>query len=134
MDYLAVKLVHQSAVALSLTIFFARGTASLAGAEWVQQRTAKALPQIVDTVLLASALTLAWTARLNPAATPWLLAKLLGLVLYIALGVVALKQQYSRGIRVTAFGGALATASWIVSVAITKSPKGVFALLGAYVP
>ncbi len=131
MDYPTIKLVHQTAVALSLSGFLARGVASLAGAAWVQHRPARTLPQFVDTVLLASALTLAWTARLNPVATPWLLAKLFGLVLYVALGVVALKPQYSRGIRTTAFVGALAAATWIVSVAIAKNPWGVFAPLGA---
>lgn len=129
MDYSTIKLIHQSAVALSLTGFFARGAASLAGATWVRHRVAKALPQIVDTVLLVAAVTLAWQARLNPAAVPWLLAKLLGLVVYIALGVVALKPKYGPVTRAFAFAGALSTAMWIVSVAITKSPWGLFGVM-----
>lgn len=124
MDYSTIRLIHQAAVALSLTGFLARGTASLSGAEWVQHRPAKTLPHIIDTVLLASAITLAWRAGLNPVEVPWLLAKLLGLVGYVFLGMVALKPQYGRGTRATAFAGALATAAWIVSVAMTKSPWG----------
>jgi uncharacterized membrane protein SirB2 len=124
MDYATLKLIHQSAVALSFTGFLARGLGSLAGAAWVDARPAKTLPHVVDTVLLASALALAFTLRLNPAATPWLLAKLVALLIYIGLGAVALRPRLSRAIRTTAFGAALATFGYIVSVAITKQPRG----------
>jgi len=124
MDYALVKLVHQGAVTLSVTGFFVRGAASLAGASWVQGRAAKTLPHIVDSVLLLSALTLAWMLRLNPGNAPWLLAKIIGLVVYVGLGVVALRPGRPRTVRAAAWVGALATAVWIVSVAITKSPLG----------
>ena len=39
---------------------------------------AKTLPHLVDTVLLLSALTLAWMLRLTPGNAPWLLAKIVG--------------------------------------------------------
>ena len=126
MDYFTVKLVHQVAVALSLTGFFVRGAASLAGAGWVQGRAAKTVPHLVDTVLLLSALTLAWMLRLTPGNAPWLLAKIVGLVVYVGLGVVALRPGSSRTLRAAAWVGALATAAWIVSVALTKNPLGVF--------
>lgn len=129
MDYFAVRLAHQCAVALSLTGFFVRGAASLAGARWVSSRPAKTLPHIVDTVLLVSALTLAWMLRLTPGNAPWLLAKVVGLVVYVGLGVVALRPGRSVAVRATAWVAALATAGWIVSVAITKSPLGFFGLL-----
>jgi len=130
MDYFTVKLIHQGAVALSLTGFFVRGAASLAGAGWVRHRAAKTLPHVVDTVLLLSALTLAWMLRLTPGNAPWLAAKLLGLVAYVALGVVALRPGRPRWVRLAAWLAALATAAWIVSVALTKDPLGVFGLLG----
>ena len=127
MDYATVKLVHQSAVALSLTGFFLRGAASLAGARWVGTRAAKTLPHIVDSVLLLSALTLAWMLRLTPGNAPWLLAKIVGLVVYVGLGVLALRPGRSPGVRAAAWVAALTTAGWIVSVALTKSPFGFFA-------
>ena len=127
MDYFAVKLVHQGAVALSLTGFFVRGAASLAGARWVDSHAARTLPHIVDSVLLLSALTLAWMLRLSPANAPWLLAKIAGLVVYVGLGVIALRPGRAKGVRAAAWLGALATAAWIVSVAITKHPLGIFA-------
>jgi uncharacterized membrane protein SirB2 len=126
-DYLDVKLVHQSAVAMSLTGFFVRGAASLAGAQWLRTRLAKTLPHVVDSVLLLSALALAWTAGLTPMNSPWLLAKIAGLVVYVGLGIVALSPRASKAVRAVAWVAALATAGWIVCVAITKNPLGYFA-------
>ena len=127
MDYSAVKLVHQSAVTLSIAGFVVRGAASLAGARWVGSRVAKTLPHLVDSVLLISALTLAWMLQLTPDKAPWLLAKIAGLVLYVALGVIALRPGRSIAVRTAAWFGALAVVAWIASVAITKSPLGFLA-------
>lgn len=129
MDYVVVKAIHQGAVALSLTGFFARGLGSLRGAAWVRSRLAKTVPHVVDTVLLLSALTLAWLLRLTPMAAPWLMAKIIGLLVYIGLGLVALKPGRSRAVRATAWVAALATVGWIISVALTKNPLGFLSLL-----
>jgi len=126
MDYFAVKTIHQGAVALSIAGFAARGVASLAGAAWVRSRAARTLPHIVDTVLLLSAITLAWMLRLNPASNPWLMAKIVGLVVYVALGMAALRQGLAWHLRATAWMLALLTFGYIVSVAITKSPAWFF--------
>ncbi len=127
MDYLLLKTIHQTAVVLSVAGFFARGLASLQGARWVRGRLARTLPHVIDSVLLASALTLAWQLRLTPFAAPWLMAKIAGLLVYIGLGVVALRAGPPVALRAIAWVGALATFGWIVSVAITKNPLGVLA-------
>ncbi len=129
MDYALVKAIHQGAVMLSGAGFFARGLAGLLGAAWVRGRLAGTLPHVVDTVLLGSALLLAWTLRLAPGNAPWLTAKIVGLLLYIGLGVVALRPGRPAKVRAVAWVAALATFGWIVAVAITKSPLGPFALL-----
>jgi uncharacterized membrane protein SirB2 len=128
MDYASLKTIHQAAVALSIAGFFARGAGALAGAAWVRGRAAKRLPHVVDTALLASALALAWMLRLDPLATPWLAAKIVGLLVYIGLGFAALRPALPRRVRALAWVLALATFGWIVSVAITKNPAGVLAL------
>lgn len=130
MDYSLIKLVHQSAVTLSITGFFVRGAASLAGAGWVHSRAARTLPHVVDSVLLLSALMLATLLRLTPDRAPWLLAKLVGLVVYVLLGVVALRPGRPLGVRATAWVAALAVVGWMVSVALTKHPLGFLAALG----
>ena len=129
MDYFAVKLVHQAAVTLSIAGFLVRGAASLSGAQWVNSRAAKTLPHLVDTLLLLSALTLAWMLRLTPGNAPWLLAKIIGLVVYVGLGVVALRPGRPLAVRATAWLAALATVGWIVSVALRKDPRGFFSTL-----
>lgn len=129
MDYASLKLVHISAVALSFAGFFARGLGGLRGSNWVRGRTARSLPHVVDSVLLLSALALAWQLRLDPLATPWLLAKIVGLFAYIGLGVLALRHGRSRGQRAAAWLTALGVFGYIVSVAVTKHPAGPLALL-----
>jgi uncharacterized membrane protein SirB2 len=129
MDYATIKLLHQSAVALSAMGFAARGIGSLRGARWTQSRLAKRLPHVVDTVLLLSAVTLATMLQLNPAHAPWLMAKILGLLLYIGLGMVALRPRFGWKTRTTAWVLALVLLTWMVSVAVLKNPLGFVVLL-----
>ena len=120
MDYADLKLLHQTTVALSVTGFAARGLGSLSGAAWMQRRVHRIWPHLVDTLLLGSALVMAWMLRLNPLTTPWLAAKIAGLLLYIGLGMLALRPTKPLALRIAAWVAALAVFGWIVSVAITK--------------
>ena len=129
MDYGAVKLIHQAAVALSFLGFLARGLGMLADSDWVRDRAARTLPHIVDTILLLSGVTLAWELRLSPTAAPWLAAKLVGLVAYIGLGMIALRHGRTKQQRTVAWIAALATFGYIVSVALTRNPLGFLAPL-----
>ncbi|MBX3623174.1 MAG: SirB2 family protein [Rhizobacter sp.] len=124
MDYATVKLIHQSAVTLSITGFVLRGLGAMLGARWVAGRVARTLPHLIDTALLASAVTLAWWLRLNPLTTPWLAAKIVALLVYIGLGMVALNAKRPARVRWAAGAAALVTVGYIVSVAITKSALG----------
>ena len=129
MDYALIKTVHQGAVALSVAGFFARGVAALAGADWVRGRLARTLPHVVDSVLLVSALALAWMLRLTPGNAPWLMAKIIGLLAYIGLGVIALRPGRPMRVRAAAWVAALTVVGWIMSVALLKDPRGFFALV-----
>lgn len=128
-DYAALKLTHQLTALLSASGFFVRGVANFAGAAWARGGVARTLPHIVDTVLLASALAMAWTLRLNPLSTPWLAAKIGGLLLYIALGLLALRPGRPLAVRVACWVAALLCFGWIVSVALTKNPLGALQML-----
>lgn len=74
--------------------------------------------------LLASGVALAWLLRITPLTAPWLLAKLLGLLLYIAFGLIAFRPGQPPAVRVAAWAGALVLYASIVSVAVTKNPFG----------
>jgi uncharacterized membrane protein SirB2 len=125
MDYHDLKLIHQSAVTISIVGFFARGVGMLGDAGWIRTRAAKTLPHVVDTVLIVSAIALAWMLRLSPTAVPWLAAKIVGLLAYIGLGMVALRFGRTKRVRTTAWVAAMLTFGYIVSVAMTKDPRGI---------
>ncbi|UCE32858.1 MAG: SirB2 family protein [Burkholderiales bacterium] len=123
MDYAILKLVHQGAVTVSIAGFVLRAVAGIGGAGWVRGRAARTLPHLVDTVLLGSALAMVWMARL-PLDSPWLIAKFTALLVYIGLGMIALRPRFTGLVRTGAATAALLCFGYIVSVAITKSPAG----------
>jgi uncharacterized membrane protein SirB2 len=120
MSYLAIKHLHMTCAALSGTFFSIRGIWMLLESPQLQQRWVKIAPHIIDTVLLASALTMAVWSSQYPFAQNWLTAKLLALVAYILLGTIALKRGKTKSVRATAFVAALAVFAYIVKVAITR--------------
>ncbi len=127
-EYEAVKVIHVGAAAVSLALFVLRGSWMLGAPARLDRRWVRIVPHVIDTVLLASALWLAW--QLGAQGTRgWLAAKLAGLAVYIALGAIALKRGRTRATRTAAFVVALATFGYIVSVAVTKSPLGLLGWL-----
>lgn len=122
--YLALRHLHRACAVVSIVGFAARWAAGLAGQAWVRGRVAKTLPHVVDTVLLASALGLAAGAGLNPLTTPWLGIKIVALLVYIGLGMVALSPRRPRPLRLLAGAAALAVFGHIVAVAFVKHPAG----------
>ena len=119
MSYLLLKSIHISAVILSGTLFFTRGLWMLSGSPRLQQTWVKVVPHIIDTVLLASAIALTLHIQQYPFTHDWLTAKVLGLLLYIVLGMIALKRGRSRRVRLLAWLAALAVFLYIVAVAVT---------------
>ncbi len=91
----------------------------LSGSPRLQQTWVKVVPHIIDTVLLASAIALTLRIQQYPFTHDWLTAKVLGLLLYIALGMIALKRGRSRRVRLLAWLAALAVFLYIVAVAVT---------------
>jgi uncharacterized membrane protein SirB2 len=61
-----------------------------------------------------------------PFVQAWLTVKVLLLVVYIALGVFALRRGRTRAIRAVCFGAALAVFLFIVTVARAHDPLGAF--------
>ena len=121
MGYSALKAVHVGAVGLSLALFVLRGVWMTLGSPLLERRWVRVVPHVVDTVLLLSAIWLALQLRQVPLRDDWLTAKVIGLVLYIVLGSVALKRGRTKTARVGAFAAALAVFAYIIAVARTKS-------------
>ncbi|MBL8260455.1 MAG: SirB2 family protein [Candidatus Competibacteraceae bacterium] len=122
--YLALKHLHLTTVALSFALFVLRGLWMLADSPQLRRRWVRIAPHVIDTALLASALWLTAILHQYPFAHGWLTAKVLGLVVYIILGSIALKRGSSKPVRAAAWVAALAVFGYIVSVALTRSPAG----------
>jgi len=122
--YPALKHLHLTAVALSFSLFMLRGLWMLADSPRLQQRWVRIVPHVMDTVLLASAIGLTLTLHQYPFVQSWLTAKLLGLVVYIILGSIALRYGPNKPLRATAWLAALLVFGYIVSVALTHAPQG----------
>ncbi|MES1951131.1 invasion gene expression up-regulator SirB [Salinisphaera sp. S4-8] len=127
MWYVGLKSVHVTCVALTLVLFVVRANWMLFAPERLERRWVRILPHCVDTMLLLSALGLVLLLGQYPGVQPWLTAKVVALVAYILLGTIGLKRGATRTIRVTACLAALLVFAYIVSVALTHSPYGLFA-------
>lgn len=122
MDYLFVKYLHVGSVLISVSLFVLRGVLALMAGPWRQWRLLRVVPHIVDTVLLGSALWLAWRSGQYPFAADWLTAKVLALLAYIVLGSRALGKNTPASQRGVFFMAALLSVTYIVGVALTRSP------------
>jgi uncharacterized membrane protein SirB2 len=121
-DYTTLKLIHISCVATSYMLFVVRGVWMLRQSPLLQQRWVRVAPHVVDTVLLASAIVMAITIRQYPLVAGWLTAKVVALLFYIGLGMMAFRFGRSRGQRLAAWLAAQAVFFYIVAVALVRDP------------
>lgn len=122
MTYNLIKQLHLATIAVSLALFVLRGAWMMAGSSRLQARWVRIVPHVNDTLLLASGIGLAVLIQQYPLVHGWLTAKLFALILYIALGTVALKRGRTQGQRIAAWLAALAVFGYMVAVARTHAP------------
>lgn len=122
MDYASVKILHLGCVALSYSLFFMRGLWVLRDSPVMRQRWVRIAPHIIDTLLLGSAITLAFMLGISPLTAPWLMAKIIALLLYIVLGSIAIKRGKTRRVKLVAWLAAQATFFYIVLTALAHDP------------
>lgn len=120
--YGLIRSLHITSVTLSFTLFFLRGLWMIRRPALLQRSWVKTVPHVIDTVLLASGILLAFTLSQYPGVHGWLTAKVTALLLYIGLGSVALRRGRTRGIRFAAWIAALAVFGYIVAVAVSRNP------------
>ena len=119
---LIVKTVHAVSALISISGFIVRGVWMLRESPLLHRRWVKIAPHIVDTVLLVSAIVMAVQIAQYPFVNGWLTAKVIGLLLYIFLGTLALKRGKTKSVKTLAFFSAIIVFVYIVLVAITKNP------------
>jgi uncharacterized membrane protein SirB2 len=116
-----VKIIHIVCALLSISGFVARGLLMMKGSPLLTARWVKVSPHIIDTVLLISAIILASQWGWSVLQMPWLLAKIMALLVYIVLGSLALRPGRPQSIRISAWLAAITTFAYIVAVAVTKN-------------
>ena len=127
--YALVKFVHVASVVLSLAGFVLRGLLMMRDSSLLKARWIRVLPHVNDTVLLIAALSLAAMSGQYPFVVNWVTAKVLGVIAYIILGALALRDASTRRLRVICWCASLVVFGWIVSVALTRQPMGFLAAL-----
>ncbi len=115
-----LKIIHVSCVVLSFLGFIVRGWWMLVDSDMRNKKWVKISPHIVDSILLISAISLLIKYNISVIDHQWLQLKIVLLVVYIGLGMVALKNTRSKNIRVGAFLISLIVYSAIIIIAITK--------------
>jgi uncharacterized membrane protein SirB2 len=120
MTYTALKHLHALTVVITLALFLLRGFWMLVDSPRLQAHWLRIVPHGNDTLLLFAAIAMLGVGGLNPLQNPWIMAKIIGLLAYIALGTVALKRGRTKAIRVKALIAALGVFAYIVAVALTK--------------
>jgi len=123
--YLTLKHIHVAFVALSLLTFLVRGVWLFVDSAMLGERWVKLLPHVVNTILLASGIALAMYLSMSPGNQPWLMAKIVGLIAYVGLGVAAFRASGPTA-RKLLWTSALVAFAFIVSVAVRKTPLGFF--------
>jgi uncharacterized membrane protein SirB2 len=118
--YPPLRGLHLTTVAVTIALFTLRGLWMLRASPLLGRRWVRIAPHTNDTLLLASGIGLAVVTGQAPGPQAWLTAKLVGLVAYIGLGLVAMRFGRSRLVRAAAFAAALATVAYIVAVALTR--------------
>lgn len=125
--YPQIKSVHVIAVIASGTLFLLRGLLAHSGSgAWARYAPVRYLSYTIDTVLLTAALMLFTLLPSGMFSNGWLTAKLGLLVVYIVLGVIALRKTSSPRRRSLCFVAALAVYGLMVSIARAHHPLGIF--------
>ena len=123
--YLLLKNIHITCALISISGFILRGIWMIRSSPWLHHPWTRRLPHVVDTLLLATALVMVYQSAQYPFVHHWLTTKVLLLLLYILLGMVALRWGKTRTIRITAWVLAVMVFIYIVVVAMTRSSSGI---------
>ena len=86
----------------------------------LKAKLSKIAPHVIDTLLLASAIALAVMSNQYPATHHWLSIKVVGLLIYIALGLWAFRFGKTRQQKIIAWLSALTVFLLIVATAVNK--------------
>jgi len=129
--YPQIKAVHIAMVLLSGMLFALRGAAVMLGGRWPMSLPVRWSSYAIDTTLLTAAMMLLTFLPSGLFANGWLTMKVVLLVIYVVLGMFALKRARTPRARAVFYALALLTYGWMLTIARAHHPLGVFhTLLG----
>jgi uncharacterized membrane protein SirB2 len=128
-SYDLIKALHIATVITTFLLFVSRAGWVLRYGRENRPGWMRWLPHVNDALLLTFGVWLAILASLNPLTHPWLLAKLLALIAYVWIGMLALKRAASRRGQLAATALALLVFAYMVGTALTKQAGWVLAIL-----
>ena len=118
--YEMLKLAHVACVVISGSLFIYRYAVLNMHPDRPLAKALKVLPHINDTVLLISAIGMLSLIGLNPFTTPWLLTKIVALLVYIVLGTICMRSLPGSRRQAGSFVAALSVFAYIVLVGLSK--------------
>ena len=122
--YAPIRLLHITCVLASGSLVTLRGMLALAGRGGAGRMPLRYLSYAIDTTLLTAAFMLMTITHQYPFAQAWLTVKLLLVLLYIGLGLAALRPGGEPHRRALPFGAALLVFLAIVAIARSHDPLG----------
>lgn len=127
--YLPIRQIHIFAALASGALFALRGAAALGGARWPLSAPLRYLSYAIDTTLLTAALMLVSILPAAMFANHWLTLKLLLIVVYVVLGIFAMRRARTRKARAVCYVAALCVFGTVYSIARAHHPLGWLTLL-----
>jgi uncharacterized membrane protein SirB2 len=101
MDYSAIKHAHAGLAYLSALLFLVRFGLAYAQSGVMKNKLVKILPHVIDTILLVFAIWLCVLIGQYPIVDGWLTAKVIGLVVLVGAGVVAIRRRHIPAAAIT---------------------------------
>jgi uncharacterized membrane protein SirB2 len=120
--YAAVKHIHLTAIALSVILFFLRFYWLQTSSGMLQKKWVKVVPHVIDTLLLSSAAALCIIIAQYPFVHGWITEKLIAVLMYILMGLIALKLGKTKRAQWIGFVGAIFWLMLIGKLAVLKQP------------
>jgi uncharacterized membrane protein SirB2 len=111
-----------TAIAISVVLFFLRFYWLQRSSGMLQKKWVKVVPHIVDTVLLSSAAVLCFLIAQYPFVHGWITEKFIAVILYIVMGLIALKLGKTKRVQWIAFVGGIFWLMLIGKLAVLKQP------------
>lgn len=129
MSYLLFKYIHIVCAAASFALFFIRGIWAIRAYPSVQEPWARALPHVIDGLLVFSALAMFYVSFPTAWGGTWMIVKFVLIVIYVVLATFVLRFAKGKMVRLVFWISALLLFLYITSIAVLHNPAGIFLLL-----